>query len=141
MTLSLRPLIAWSMALLTMTFAASAQEQSVPADSQGQRAQTLRSLSLWEKVKLGAAYYTDPHLVQKTQLNYGYDPKTFNDQKIADFEKQGVLYCASQKHSEAGTFNVVQCDKVSPSVPWLVVSDKPDLLGKTPEVALVKAGN
>jgi hypothetical protein len=111
--------------------AACAQDQ-LPANSQAADGQALTALSLWDKVKLSAAYYTNPHLVQQIRINYGYDPKSFDDEKLSDLEKQGAVICVVSKTpgsmSGAYTFTAVSCDKTSRSA--YVVSYKPDLLGK-----------
>jgi hypothetical protein len=126
----MRLLIALFLAALPIG-AACAQDQ-LPANSEAADAQALRALSLWDKVKLSAAYYTNPHLVQQMRINYGYDPKSFDYEKLSDLEKQGTVMCVVSQTpgsmSGAYTFTAVSCDKSSHYA--YVVSYKPDLLGK-----------
>jgi hypothetical protein len=124
----MRLLTAFLLAALSIG-AACAQDQ-VPTNSQAGDGQALRALSLWDKVKLSAAYYTNPHLIQQMRINYGYDPRSFDDEKLSDLEKQGTVMCVASQTPD--TFTAVKCDKTSRSA--YVVSYKPDLLGKKSDV-------
>lgn len=137
--ISVRPLAALLLALLA-TSLASAQGQS--GSDEGK--QIFKTLSLWDKVKLGAAYFTDPQLSQQTQVHYGYDPTDFDPAKLSDLEKRGTVRCVvsmspAPKNSigKAYTpaFAASDCDKTS-SNPSYVVSKESDLLGKKPDVLL-----
>jgi hypothetical protein len=120
---------------LLSTSVASAQSQS---GSEGQ--QVFKPLSLWEKVKLGAAYFTNPQLSQQLQISYGYDPAEFDPAKLSDLEKQGTVTCvvtmAPKNSSTPKTFSftVGSCHKTSS--PAYVVSASSDLLGKKPDAIL-----
>jgi hypothetical protein len=135
MRISVRLLATFLLALLS-TSLASAQGQS---ESDEGKKITFTTLSLWGKVKLGAAYFTDPQLSQQTQVHYGYDPTDFDPAKISDLEKQGTVLCVVSM-SQAGNaytpeFAASGCLKTS-SNPAYVVSKSSDLLGKKPDVLL-----
>jgi hypothetical protein len=70
MALSLRPLIGFAALLVAPPIAWGQEAAPTPAAMPAAvtSAQTLEPLSFWRKMKLGAAYYTNPQVVE--QINY-----------------------------------------------------------------------
>lgn len=99
-----------------------------------------RPLTTWNKIKLGAAYYTDPRQVQDTLFAYQYDASSFlTDSQKAELNKQaqkGNVSCA-KFNSDQKSVEPIPCDRLQSSVDqkdgYKVISTEPVLLGKQPE--------
>jgi hypothetical protein len=99
-----------------------------------------RPLTTWEKIKLGAAYYTDPRQIQDTQFAYKYDASSFiTDDQKTELNKQalkGNVSCA-KFDSNQKSIEPIPCDRLpsplDPKDAYKVISTEPVLLGKQPE--------
>jgi hypothetical protein len=107
---------------------------------------TYKPLTTWDRIKLGAAYFTDPHRVRTIQFAYEYDPTSFpageHKATLTSLAKEGQISCTLTGYDPSSLVDAFPCQQV-PDFPWSsdsfkIISPRPSLLETQPSNVLVK---
>jgi hypothetical protein len=158
----MRRMVTLLFALFMLSGVSLAQQPGQQAETAAPKMQAppsgdYKPLTLWDKIKLGSAYYTDPQLIQNTSVAYSFDPLDF----AAKGKGDQLYQLAVDGHIAFGTANKASGSiKVQPSGTILtnyavhnsddlkkmlgsqqlkVLSVQPELLGQTSDTAVVKS--
>lgn len=105
-----------------------------------------KPLTTWEKVKLGAAYFTDPQRIRDTEIVYEYSPMSFgSEQQLATLDSlanEGKILCTINNLDHGSKWiKLISCERVpnfpAASASFQIISPDPSLLDKKPSGVLV----
>lgn len=102
------------------------------------------SLTTWEKLKLGGAYYTSPEVIDSAPIAYVFYPRQFDDALATDLkalERNKEVVCGRYDFNSK-TIDVVTCPSglAATGQSVSIISNNPKLLGKNAE-DVVKKGD
>jgi hypothetical protein len=143
--------------LLLSGLASAQTQQAEVADlkTQAPPSGDYKPLTLWDRVKIGSAYYTDPQFVQNTPVAYSYGPDNFvgKDDQLYQLALKGhIAFGTANKASGSimvqpsqtvlriyAVHNPDDLKKTLGADQWKVLSTQPQLLGETSENPVVKS--
>lgn len=104
-----------------------------------------KPLTTWEKVKLGAAYFTNPQRVRSLEIVYEYNPMAFvtgeQQETLDNLAIEGKILCTFKQDNKSAPVKAVSCDSVpnfpEASAAFKIISSEPSLLKKQPTGVLV----
>jgi hypothetical protein len=94
----MRRIVTLLFALFVLSGVSLAQQPGQKAETAAPKMQAppsgdYKPLTLWGKIKLGSAYYTDPQLIQNTSVAYSFDPLDLQ-------RKERVINCISLRWTD-----------------------------------------
>jgi hypothetical protein len=107
-------------------------------------ARSYKPLTTWEKVKLGAAYFTDPQRIRDSEIVYEYNPTSFiaSEQQatLDNLASEGRILCAIRDDASTQV-KPISCESIPnfphASEPFKIISSRASLLDKTPSGVLI----
>ena len=108
-------------------------------------ATVFKPLTTWERVKLGAAYFTNPEKVQNSKIVFEFSPVSFNTEAqratLSKLANDGKIWCAIPPDSNTTIVKAVPCTGLAnfPAMDasFKIISSQSSLLGTKPTGVLV----